>query len=71
MNGFLTRLLDRQLNPGNNIVPQARGRYEPEPSSSMFQPGRNSFDNSKTNIDTSEEHLNENISTIDNPAHLF
>lgn len=71
MNGFVTRLLDKQLNPGNNVVPQARGRYEPEPSSSMFQPGRNSFENSKTNFDTNEEHLIENISTIDNPARSF
>ena len=71
MNGFVTRLLDRQLNPGNNVAPQARGRYEPAPSSSMFQPGRNSLENSKINIESNGEHLNENLSTIDNPARSF
>jgi len=30
MKGFLTRLLDRHMIPGNNVSPQVRGRYEPE-----------------------------------------
>jgi hypothetical protein len=38
MTGFLTRLINRHLNPSGNLSPVARGRFEPESSSSVLLP---------------------------------
>lgn len=71
MNGFLTRLLDRQWNSGNSVSPQARGRFEPATSLSMFKTEQFPFEKKAGNIESAEEPLNANVESFENPVPSF
>ena len=57
MSGFLTRLLDRHLHPGNHVAPQIRGRFEPETAHPQFQSPPKPVERSLAN----EDNFNANL----------
>lgn len=67
MNSFLARLLDRHLNPANNVLPQVRGRFEPDIPFSMSQPANYPLEKSNVNFDSGKENFIDKNRLIKNP----
>lgn len=56
MTGFLTRLIDRHLNPEGNVSPPVRGRFEPARSLSLSRGEQQTYTGNETDIENNIGH---------------
>jgi hypothetical protein len=55
MTGFLTRLIDRHLNPGGKVSPEVRGRFEPGRSVALLNRGSQPFSGIETDVEFNDK----------------
>jgi hypothetical protein len=60
MNGFISRLIDRHINPSNKVLPRIQGRFESDASTSAYQEESHLFADGRLNDSLRGENHNEN-----------